>query len=90
MVIVEIISVDKIGRVVLPKETRDRLGIDESTKLLIAEVKEDTLVLKKLDVTEMKKQLAADLKDVDLVDLLRKVRDETNEKVKRAYPEIFT
>lgn len=89
MVSLEIVSVDKVGRVVLPKRTRNRLRIDEGTKLLIAEVKEDTLVLKRLDVEEMKRQLALDLKDVDLVGLLKKVRDETDEKVRKAYPEIF-
>jgi len=85
----EIISVDKVGRVVLPKETRDRLRIDEGTKLLMAEVRDDTLVLKKLDIEEMRRQLDLDLEDVDLAGLLEKVRDETNEKVRRAYPEIF-
>ena len=79
-----------ICRVVLPKETRKRLGIDEKTKLLIAEVKGDTIILKKIDVEKMARQLEADLKDVDLTALFRKVRDETNEKVKRACPEIFT
>jgi AbrB family transcriptional regulator (stage V sporulation protein T) len=86
----EITSIDKVGRVVLPKETRKRLGITEKTKFLVAEVKEDTIVLKKIDVETMAKKLEADLKDVDLTALFRKVRDETNEKVRRAYPEIFT
>lgn len=90
MVKMEITSVDKVGRIVLPKETREKLGIDERTKLLIGEVKGDTIVLKKIDVKKMAKQLEVDLKDVDLTALFRKVRDETNEKVKRAYPEIFT
>lgn len=86
----EITSIDKVGRIVLPKETRDRLGIDEKTKLLVAEVKGDTIILKKIDVKEMAKRLEADLKDVDLTTLFKKVRDKTNEKVRRAYPEIFT
>jgi AbrB family looped-hinge helix DNA binding protein len=86
----EITSIDKVGRVVLPKETRKRLGITEKTKFLVAEVKEDTIVLKKIDVETMAKRLEADLKDVDLTAIFRKVRDETNEKVRRAYPEIFT
>lgn len=86
----EITSIDKVGRIVLPKEIRERLGIDEKTKLLVAEVKGDTIILKKIDVREMAKQLEADLKDVDLTTLFKKVRDETNEKVRRAYPEIFT
>jgi AbrB family transcriptional regulator (stage V sporulation protein T) len=86
----EITSIDKVGRVVLPKETRKRLGITEKTKFLVAEVKEDTIVLKKIDVEAMAKRLEADLKDVDLTAIFRKVRDETNEKVRRAYPEIFT
>jgi AbrB family looped-hinge helix DNA binding protein len=86
---VEITSVDKAGRIVLPKETRGRLGINEKTKLLLAEVKGDTIILKKISVQEMAKQLEVDLKNVDLMSLFKKVRDETNEKVKRAYPEIF-
>ncbi len=89
VVVLEIVSVDKVGRVVLPKGTRSRLAIDEGTKLLITEVKDDTLVLKKLDAEELKRQLALDLKDVDLVGLLKKVRDETDEKVRKAYPKIF-
>ena len=90
MVKMEITSIDKVGRIVLPKEIRERLGIDEKTKLLVAGVRGDTIILKKIDVREMAKRLEADLKDVDLTTLLKKVRDETNEKVRRAYPEIFT
>lgn len=45
----EIISVDKVGRIVLPRETRDRLDIGEKSKLLVG-VKGDTIILKKLDV----------------------------------------
>lgn len=89
MVIVEIITVDKVGRVVLPKETRDKLQIENGTKLLVVEVKEDTLVLKKLNIQEMKKQLDMDLENVDLEGLLKRVRVDTNEKVKGAYPEIL-
>jgi hypothetical protein len=64
--------------------------ITEKTKFLVAEVKEDTIVLKKIDVETMAKRLEADLKDVDLTAIFKKVRDEANEKVRRAYPEIFT
>ncbi len=85
----EIITVDKVGRVVLPKETRDKLQIENGTKLLVVEVKEDTLVLKKLNIQEMKKQLDMDLENVDLEGLLKRVRVDTNEKVKGAYPEIL-
>ena len=84
-----IVSVDKVGRVVLPRETRTRLRIGEGTKLLVTEVKDDALVLKRLDVEEMRRQLALVLEDVDLVGLLRKVRDETDEKVRQTYPEIL-
>jgi hypothetical protein len=38
-------------------------------------------------VEEMARQLEADL---NLENLFRRVREETNEKLKRAYPEIFT
>jgi AbrB family looped-hinge helix DNA binding protein len=87
---VEITSVDKAGRIVLPKETREKLGINERTKLLLAEMKGGAIILKKIDVGEMARQLEAELKDVNLENLFRKVREETNEKLKRAYPEIFT
>jgi hypothetical protein len=56
----------------------------------VAEVKDDALLLKKLDLDEMKKQLSRDLEDVDLEGLFRRARDETNEKVRKAYPEVFS
>lgn len=39
---------------------------------------------------EVARRLEADLKDVDLTAIFKKVREETNEKIRRAYPEIFT
>ena len=86
----EITSVDEVGRILIPKETRDGLGIVERTKLLITEIKENALILKKNDVKEMTKRLEDDSRDTDLKSLLGRVRDETDDKIERACPEIST
>ena len=86
----EITSVDKVGRILIPKETGDGLGIGERTKLLITEIKENALIQKKNDVKEMTKRLEDDSRDTDLKSLLGRVRVKTDDKIERACPEIFT
>ena len=86
----EITSIDEAGRIVLPKEMREKLGITKKTKLLVTEARGDLVILKKIDIEKMAKQLEVELKRVKLDAIFRKVRDETNEKIRRAYSEIFT
>ena len=43
----EVISVDKAGRIVIPKAVREAAGIDEQAKLLIAATEKGRVVLQK-------------------------------------------
>jgi len=46
----ELVSVDRAGRIVIPKAIRDAAGIDERTQLLVAVGEHGRLVLQKVDV----------------------------------------
>ena len=49
----EVVSVDKAGRIVIPKAVREAAGIDERAKLLIAATEKGRVVLQKLDVESL-------------------------------------
>ncbi|HIH45043.1 MAG TPA: hypothetical protein HA257_08235 [Candidatus Methanoperedenaceae archaeon] len=46
----EIISIDKAGRIVIPGALRKKLKLNESSRLLIADVKNDLLIIKKINI----------------------------------------
>ncbi len=43
----ELVNIDKAGRIVIPGALRKKLKLNESSKLLIADVKNDLLIIKK-------------------------------------------
>jgi len=43
----EIVNIDKAGRIVIPGTIRKRLKLNEGAKLLIADVRNDLLIIKK-------------------------------------------
>ncbi len=48
----EIVSIDKAGRIVIPGAFRKKMKLNESAKLLIADVKNDLLIIKKINIEE--------------------------------------
>mgnify|MGYP001584500949 CR=1 FL=1 len=85
----ELVSVDRAGRVVIPKAIRDAVGIDERTKLLIAVGEHGRLVLQKLDVEAIASRLETEMKGKDVEAVVRKVRREIEARVREKYPDLL-
>lgn len=76
-------TIDKAGRVVIPKEIREKMHLEENSILLLAETDKDALILKKLDIRQIADRLRWELKGKDLDEMARKVEAESNERVRR-------
>ncbi len=77
-------TMDKAGRVVIPKEIREKMNLKEESTLLLTEVGADVLVLKKLDIQEIAERLRVELKGKNVVGIARRVEEESNERAKKA------
>jgi len=78
-----ITTIDKAGRVVIPKEIRERMNLKEDSALLVAETKGGVLILKKIDIKEIADRLRVELKGRDVDEIARRVEEESNERVRR-------
>jgi AbrB family looped-hinge helix DNA binding protein len=85
----EIINIDKAGRIVIPSTLRKKLKLNESSKLLIADVKKDLLIIKKINIEELEKQLEKDFKNIDIEAVVGKVRNDIQEKIRKKHPSVF-
>lgn len=85
----EVVSVDKAGRVVIPKAVRDAAGIDERAKLLIAATERGRVVLQKLDIESLAARLERELAGKDLDAIVRKVREEVRARIRKDYPDLL-
>lgn len=81
---VEIVAVDKKGRIVIPSRVRRELDLKGGDKLLILSIKDDTLVLKKIDVEKLLRDIAREIAraKLDLEELAREVEEEANKVAK--------
>ena len=78
-----ITTIDKAGRVVIPKEIRERMNLGEDSALLVAETESGVLILKKLDIKEIADRLRVELKGKDLDEIARRVEEGSNERVRK-------
>ena len=85
----EIVSIDKAGRLVIPKSVRESLGISEGSKFLLSEGEHGRILLQKFDLEEIAARLEKEMKGKDVDAIVRKIRKETNEKVRKRYPGLF-
>lgn len=76
-------TIDKAGRVVIPKEIRERMNLKEDSALLVAETDRGVLILKKLDIREIAERLRGELKGRDVDEIARRVERESNERVRK-------
>ena len=76
----EIVAVVKKGRIVIPSRVRRELDLKGGDKLLILSIKDDTLVLKKIDVEKLLRDIAREIAraKLDLEELAREVEEEAN------------
>jgi len=80
-------TIDKAGRVVIPKDMRERMKLNENSVLLVVETEGDALVLKKLDIQQIAERLRVELKGKDMDRIARKVEAQSNERVKKEQAE---
>jgi AbrB family looped-hinge helix DNA binding protein len=80
-------TIDKAGRVVIPKEIREKMHLKENSILLVAETGKDVLILKKLDIQQIAGRLRRELKGKDVDEIARRVEANSNERVRKEGPE---
>ena len=81
---VKTITIDKLGRVVIPQKLRERLGLFPGTKLVVESNTDDAVVLKLVqEVPEVRREkgkfpviLGKSKVDVDIVELIKKDRED--------------
>lgn len=88
---VEVVVVDKKGRIVIPSRVRRRLDLKDGDRLLVLNIKDDILVLKKIDVEKILRDVAREVAKagLNLEELAREVEEEANriakEKISSGY-----
>ncbi|MCP8308471.1 MAG: AbrB/MazE/SpoVT family DNA-binding domain-containing protein [archaeon] len=78
-------KIDRAGRVVIPKEIREKMGLKEDTTLLVADATDEIVILKKLDIRELAKRLRQELKGIDVETIGKRVEEESNEQARKEY-----
>lgn len=79
----EIVTIDNTGRLVIPEFIRKKLHLTKEVPLLITELDDDKILIKKLDRDEIEKRLRDELKDLDIDKIASEVRTEVNEKARK-------
>ncbi len=85
----DIITIDKSGRIVIPKSIRDVMNIKEGTKFLISEGQYGRIELQKFDAEDIAARLEEELKDVDFDAIEKKVRKEMDEWLRKEHPDLY-
>ncbi|AGK61171.1 transcriptional regulator, AbrB family [Archaeoglobus sulfaticallidus PM70-1] len=78
-------KIDKKGRILLPKEIRDKMNIKPGEEFLVADVDENAVILKRIDVRKMLEDLIEKAKSIDLENLEREIEEEGNRIARRRY-----
>ena len=81
-----VVTIDKAGRIVIPKETRTGQRIRPGTKFLLVEGRDGRMWLQRLDPEELSKQIAEELQGVDLAPLIAKVEADIERLARERYP----
>jgi AbrB family looped-hinge helix DNA binding protein len=81
-------TIDKAGWVLIPKEIRKKMRLEENSVLLLAEADRGALILKKLDIKQIADRLRGELKGKGLDEIARKVETESNERVRKERPQV--
>jgi len=87
---VEVVRLDRFGRVVLPKDLRDRIDANEGSLFIVVEHGHGQLLLRKLEVDELAERLEEELAGKNMDAIVEAVRREINEKIKAKYPDLLT
>jgi bifunctional DNA-binding transcriptional regulator/antitoxin component of YhaV-PrlF toxin-antitoxin module len=85
----EIVNIDRSGRLVIPEFIRKKLHLSKEVPLLITEIDDDKILIKKLDRDDIKKRLREELGGIDIDKVASEVRAEVNEEAKKRYKSIL-
>lgn len=85
----EIVNIDKSGRLVIPEFIRKKLHLSKEVPLLITEIDDDKILIKKLDRDDIEKRLREELGGIDIDKVASEVRAEVNEEAKKRYKSIL-
>lgn len=80
-----VVTIDRAGRIVIPKDTRTAQKIRPGTKFLLVEGGAGTLWLQRLNPEEIAKRLHEELKGIDLDPIIAKVKAEIAEMAAEKY-----
>lgn len=85
----EIITIDKAGRLIIPASIRKKMAIDDGTKFLVVNL-DNKIILEKLDRKEIAKRLQEELKDVDIDSIAHQIEAEMNERIREERKNILS
>jgi len=80
-----VVTVDKAGRIVIPRGTRHSHGIRAGTKFLLVEGENGLLWLERIDPRELSDRLRREMRGVDLDAIVRRVESEANRLARSRY-----
>ncbi len=86
----EIVNIDNSGRIVIPEFIRKKLHLTKNIPLLITELDDDKILIKKLDRDEIEKRLKEELKGLDIDKISHEVRTEMNDLARKKYEAVFS
>ena len=78
-------KIDTKGRIVIPKDIRERMGIKPGEEFLITEIDGDTIIIKRFDVKKMLEKMIKNAKRLDLDELPKETEKEGNRVAKELY-----
>ena len=80
----EVVVIDKKGRIVIPSRIRKKLNLKNGDSLFILSIKDDIIVLKKIDVEKVLKDIAREVaaSKLDLDEMIGEVEEEANKVAK--------
>ncbi len=81
-----VVAIDRAGRIVIPKETRDAQGIRTGTRFLLVEGRNGEIWLQRLDPVELARRIRDEMKGVDLGPIIEKVEAEIERIAAERYP----
>jgi len=84
----EITSIDKAGRLIIPAQIRKKLHLDADSKLVIVTIG-NKILLEKLDLSEIAQRLQDELKNIDVETIATTIREEMNERARNEKSEIL-
>ena len=71
----DIMTIDKLGRLVLPKSIRTHMRLPPGTQLMAVQLG-DRLVLERIDAASVARRMHEELKGVDIDRIVREVKQE--------------